>query len=103
MENTNGRGGSFLSGANGGVRPDLENAPGSANPEEFHTDQQDLPEGFHPSSVLDINQILRPANGTSQADRSRQTVSGQARNLNGQSQQTFDDKMWTGGVGRTLS
>ncbi len=117
MENTNGRGGSFLSGANGGVRLDPEGsgedfaeggaeeggAPGGVAQAEFHTSQQDLPEGFHLSSVLDKNQVLRPANGTSQADRARQTVGGHSRNLNGQSQQTFDDQMWTGGVGRTLT
>ena len=102
MENSNGRGRSFLEGANGGVRQGPE-GPDGVEQGEFHTSQQDLPEGFHLSSVLDKNQILRPANGTSQADRSRQTISGQARNLNGQSQQTFDDKMWTGGVGRTLT
>jgi hypothetical protein len=107
MENTNGRAGSFLAGAHGGIRMDPEGSEGGApagiEHAEFHTSQQDLPEGFHLSSVLDKNQILRPANGTSQADRARQTIGGQARNLNGQSQQTFDDAMWTGGVGRTLT
>jgi hypothetical protein len=113
MENTNGRGGSFLSGANGGVRLDPEGfsedsaeggaEEGGSHQAEFHTSQQGLPEGFHLSSVLDKNQVLRPANGTSQSDRARQTIGGHARNLNGQSQQTFDDQMWTGGVGRTLT
>jgi len=99
MENSNGRGRSFLEGAHTGVRDDED----AVHPGEFHTQQQDLPEGFHTSSVLDKNQALRPANGTSEADRSRQTMTGMARNLNGQSESTFDDRMWTSGVGRTRS
>jgi len=98
MENSNGRGQSFFEGAQTGVRQDNPVEQG-----EFHTEQQDLPEGFHLSSVLDKNQALRPANGTSALDRSRQTMTGQARNLNGQSESTFDDRMWTSGVGRTRS
>jgi len=97
MENSNGRGRSFLDGAHAGAR-DEEEAPYLG---EFHTQQQDLPEGFHTSSVLDKNQVLRPANGTSVSDRSRQTMTGTARNLNGQSEQTFEDQLWTTGVGRT--
>lgn len=89
MEATgNGRAGSFLAGTQTG---------------QYHTLQQDLPEGFHPSSVLEKNQVLRPANGTSESDRSRQTMNGTSRNLNGQSSQTFDDSMWTSGIGRTRS
>jgi len=99
MENSNGRGRSFLEGAHTGVRDDEE----TPHLGEFHTQQQDLPEGFHLSSVLDKNQALRPANGTSESDRSRQTMTGVARNLNGQSEGTFEDRMWTSGVGRTRS
>lgn len=97
MENSNGRGRSFIEGANGGVRQE----PVAVGQGEFHTQQQDLPEGFHLSSVLDKSQVLGPANGTSASDRARQTLTGTARNLNGQSEQTFEDQMWTSGVGRT--
>jgi hypothetical protein len=93
MESTaNGRGGSFLGGANTGVR-------GS----EFHTMQQaNGPVNFAPTSVLDKSQVLRGANGTSETDRNHQMVTGQSRNSNGQSSTTFDDRLWIGNKSRTF-
>ena len=88
----NGRGGSFLGGANVGVRP-----------AEFHTMQQAAnPVAFMPTSVLDKSQVMRGTNGTSDLDRSRQMMSGQSRNPNGQSSTTFDDRLWIGNKSRTF-
>lgn len=93
MESTvNGRGGSFLGGANTGVRH-----------AEFHTVQQAAaPVAFTPTSVLDKSQVFRGVNGTSATDRSRQLIGGQSRNPNGQSSTTFDDRLWIGNKSRTF-
>ena len=89
---TNGRGGSFLNGAQQGVRQ-----------QEFHSVQQSHgPALFTPTSVLDKSQVLRGANGTSETDRNHQMMTGQSRNTNGQSTSTFDDRLWIGNKSRTF-
>ena len=87
----NGRGGSFLGGSQTGVRHT-----------EFHTAQTTHASSFVPTSILDKSQVVRGANGTSESDRSRQMMTGQARNINGQSQHTFDDQLWIGSKSRTF-
>ncbi len=68
-----------------------------------HTMQQGAgTEGYHPTSTLTENQILTPANGMSAADRARQPVKGPGQSINGQSESTFQSRMWLGSAPRTF-
>lgn len=60
------------------------------------------PIAFHPTSVLDKNQVVKNANGRSAADQSRTFVNGTPQSVNGTSSDTFQDKAWIGNPLRTF-
>lgn len=57
--------------------------------------------GFTPNSVLEENHILSQPNGMSAADRARMPVGQHGASLNGQSDSTFQTRMWLGSAPRT--
>lgn len=59
-------------------------------------------EGFMPTSVLDKAHVLKSPNGMSAADRARQPVKGNGKSINGQSSDTFDNRMWIDSPYRTF-
>ena len=79
-----GRSGSFLSGAYA-QRPQFSSMQVGAGRG-----------GFSPNSVLEQNQIVKNPNGMSAADRARQPVKGSGQSLNGQSDDTFQKRLWIG-------
>jgi hypothetical protein len=57
--------------------------------------------GFQPESTLEENQILKPANGMSTADRARQPLQGPGQSVNGQSSDNFQKRLLIGSPYRT--
>lgn len=84
-----GRSGSFLNGAYA-QRPQFSSLQVGAGRE-----------GFTPHSVLEENHVIKSANGMSAADRARQPVKGAGASVNGQSNDTFNKRMWIGSPYRT--
>ena len=86
----NGRGASFKAGA-----------MALSSPKSSMPSVQQIDRGFTPTSTLEQNQIVTPANGMSVADRARQPVGGASPSLNGQSDSTFQSRQWLGNKSRT--
>lgn len=57
--------------------------------------------GFKPNSVLEENHILAAPNGMSASDRARQPIGQHGASLNGQSDSTFQTRLWLGAAPRT--
>lgn len=85
-----GRNGSFVNGA-ASVHPQFQSQQVGAGHE-----------GFTPNSVLEENHVLKNPNGMSAADRARQPVKGLGSSINGQSDSTFNKRMWIGSPYRTF-
>lgn len=91
MDETAGRNQTFLNGA-------YSQSPTST----VHSIQQGAgAAGFKPASVLEENHVLSAPNGMSAADRARQPIGQRGASLNGQSDSTFQTRLWLGSAPRT--